>query len=201
MPPCHQCGTPTDAPRNGPCSICKLDAQGFCATCALWELGPLPAPAGLPRSFRVHDAPLVPVKPCPLQRGRRDLSVDRLARDCALLTQQREARGLAGAGRQRSVAQAAAAAFSPAIPDRNTGVGARPPATQVLDMSQLPQAPQAASSDSTARHSAAWRAAGEAGAPRAGSKWASSSRSCAGRPCSAAAWPAAAWASSGVHAA
>jgi serine/threonine-protein kinase len=39
--------------------------------------------------------------------------------------------------------QAAAAAFSPAIPDRNTGVGARPPATQVLDMSQLPQAPQA----------------------------------------------------------
>ena len=89
MTPCHQCGTPTDAPRNGPCTICKLDAQGFCATCALWELGPLPAPAGLPSTFRVHDAPLVPVKACPLQRGRRNLSVDRLARDCALLTEQR----------------------------------------------------------------------------------------------------------------
>ncbi len=43
--------------------------------------------------------------------------------------------------------QAAAAAYSPAIPDRNTGAGARPPATQVLDMSQLPPAPQAQASN------------------------------------------------------
>ena len=89
MPACHQCGTPAEAPRLGPCGTCKADGQPFCARCALWELGPLPAPAGLPEAFRVHDAPLVPVKACPLLRAVRDEAVVALANDCALLTQQR----------------------------------------------------------------------------------------------------------------
>lgn len=89
MPACHQCGAPAQAPRRGPCGICKAVEQSFCARCALWELGPLPAPAGLPPAFRAHEAPLVPVKECPLQRQAREEAVELLADDCALLTQQR----------------------------------------------------------------------------------------------------------------
>lgn len=91
MPVCHQCGVDTGAPRTGLCSICKADDQPFCATCALWELGPLPAPAGLPERMRRHEAPLVPVKTCPLKQQLRATQVDHLAQACVLLTQQRAA--------------------------------------------------------------------------------------------------------------
>ncbi len=89
MPACHQCGGQTNAPRNGACSICRAAGQDFCATCALWELGPLSAPAGLPRGMRPDPDQLTPVRNCPLRRELRDKNLRRLANECELLTWQR----------------------------------------------------------------------------------------------------------------
>ena len=42
MPKCHTCRTDaTSDTRQGECSICYKDDATFCATCAVWELGPV----------------------------------------------------------------------------------------------------------------------------------------------------------------
>ena len=90
MPACHQCRADTSSPRAGRCSICGAAEAKFCATCALWELGPLPAPSGLPEKFRGYDKPHVPVKTCPLQQEERAKSVTSLSAACALLKKQQQ---------------------------------------------------------------------------------------------------------------
>ena len=53
MPNCHQCDADTGVNgRSGQCKVCYSKGVDFCATCAMWELGPVDADLRLARALR-----------------------------------------------------------------------------------------------------------------------------------------------------